>query len=109
MKPLALVLVIFALTVSGSAGAAQTCKSKAIKQKLTGDALISFAKQCELDVLVACANQTAGKNDGEQMDSCAAKALGVGPRWCVPDECKDNSDCTGGSGCNVCWAGLCGK
>jgi hypothetical protein len=65
MKPLALVLVIFALAVCGSAGAAQTCKSKAIKQKLTGDALISFAKQCELDVLIACANQTAGKNDGE--------------------------------------------
>jgi hypothetical protein len=61
MKPLALVLVIFA-----------------------GDALISFAKQCELDVLVACANQTAGKNDGDQMDSCAAKALGVGAKMVCP-------------------------
>jgi hypothetical protein len=47
-------------------------------------------------------DQTAGKPDGERMNACAAKALGVGPRWCVPHECKDNSDCTGGAGCSVC-------
>ena len=42
------------------------------------------------------------------MNGCVAKALGVGPKWCVPYECKNNSDCTGGAGCSVCWAGLCG-
>ena len=108
MNPLAFILAFFALLVCGSAGAVQTCKSKATQQKLTGEALLNFVKQCELDVLVACANKTAGKPE-EQMNSCVAKALGVGPKWCVPYECKNNSDCTGGGGCSVCWAGLCGK
>jgi hypothetical protein len=109
MTPLALVFALFILAISGSANAAQTCKSKAIQQKLTGDVLLNFIKQCELDVLIDCANQTAGQPDEGRMNSCAAKALGVGPRWCVPSECRDNSDCTGGAGCRVCWAGLCGK
>jgi hypothetical protein len=90
MNPLALVLTLCALVVSGSAGAVPTCKSKAIQQKLTGEALLNFVKQCEFDALIACANQSAGKP--ELMDMCAAKALGIGPKWCVPHECKDNSD-----------------
>jgi hypothetical protein len=108
MNPRTIGLAIFILVVSGNAGAVQTCKSKAIHQKLTGDALLNFAKQCELDVLAACANQTAGKPE-EEMNNCVVKALGVGPKWCVPYECKSNLDCTGGASCNVCWAGLCGK
>jgi hypothetical protein len=107
MHPLALVLTLCALIASGSAGAAPTCKSKAIQQKLTGEALLNFVKQCETDARMACAIQTAGKPD--LMDTCVAKVFGVGPRWCVRHECKDNSDCTGGAGCSVCWAGICGK
>jgi hypothetical protein len=38
MKPLALGLVLCALAISGAAGADQTCKAKATKQKLTGEA-----------------------------------------------------------------------
>jgi hypothetical protein len=110
MKPLAIVLGFCAVVVSGSAGVAdQSCKAKAIQQKLAGEALLNFVKQCELDALIACADQTAGKPDGERMDACAAKALGVGPKWCAPHECRNNSDCTGGAGCSVCWAGICGK
>ena len=108
MNPLAFILAFFALLVSGSAEAVQTCKSKATQQHLTAEALLNFVKQCELDALVACADQTAGKPE-EQMNSCVVKALGVGSRWCVPYECKNNSDCTGGAGCSVCWAGLCGR
>ena len=26
-----------------------------------------------------------------------------------PHNCETNSDCTGGAGCSVCWAGVCGK
>ena len=43
------------------------------------------------------------------MDVCTVKAMGVGPRWCNPHNCETNSDCTGGAGCSVCWAGVCGK
>jgi len=75
MNPLALILALFTLVLSGSAGAVQTCKSKATQQKLTGDVLLNFVKQCELDVLVACPDQTAGKPE-EQMNGCVAKALG---------------------------------
>ena len=109
MKPLTHILALCALVASGSAGADQTCKAKAIQQKLAGEALISFVKQCESDALMACADQTAGKPDSDLMDTCVAKAVGAGPRWCEPHSCKDNSDCTGGAGCRVCWAGLCGK
>ena len=35
--------------------------------------------------------------------------MGTGPRRCVPHYCRSNSDCTGGAGCDVCWAGLCGN
>jgi hypothetical protein len=38
------------------------------------------------------------------MNSCVVKALGVGSRWCVPYECKNNSDCSGGA--DVASAGL---
>jgi hypothetical protein len=89
MNPLAFILAFFALVVSGSAEAGQTCKSKATQQQLTGEVLLNFVKQCELDALVACANQTAGKPE-DQMNSYVVKALGVGPRWCVPYECKNN-------------------
>ena len=110
MKPLALALGLCALVASGSAGADPTCKTKAAQQKLAGEALVSFVKQCESDALMVCANLAAGKPDSDAfMDACAVKALGVGPRWCDPHYCKTNSDCTGGAGCGVCWAGLCGS
>jgi hypothetical protein len=93
-----------------SASADQTCKSRAIQQKLAGDALLSFVKQCEFDTLVACTNQTAKKpNSDLLMESCVVKALGVAPKWCDPYECKINADCTGGAGCGRFWAGLCGQ
>jgi hypothetical protein len=107
MKRLALALVLCGLVISGTAAADQTCKAKATRQKLAGEALISFVKNCETDALMACANQTAGKPD--LMDTCVAKAVGAGPRWCEPHYCKVHSDCTGGTGCGVCWAGLCGQ
>ena len=50
MNPLALLLALFTLVVSGSAGAVQTCKSKATQQKLAGEALsdivVSMAGFC---------------------------------------------------------------
>ena len=110
MKSLAFALCVCALVASGSASAGQTCKAKANQQKLVGEALVRFVKQCESDTLMVCANLAAGKPDSDAfMDACAVKALGVGPRWCNPDHCKTSSDCTGGAGCGVCWAGLCGK
>jgi hypothetical protein len=110
MRPLALALVLCGLVIDGTSAADQTCKAKATKQKLTGEALVNFVKQCESDALMACANQTAGKPDNDLvMNACVAKAVGAGPRWCNPHYCKNNSDCTGGAGCGVCWAGLCGK
>jgi hypothetical protein len=114
MKPLALALALCTLVVSGNAGANQTCKTKAVQQKLAGDALISFVKQCESDAYMACAEKAASKMlagpaSDSFIDKCAMKAIGTGPRWCVPHYCRDNSDCTGGAGCGVCWAGLCGS
>jgi hypothetical protein len=110
MKRLALALILCGLVISGTAARDQTCKAKATHQKLVGEALISFVKQCESDALVACANLTAGKPDSDAlMDKCAAKEIGTGPRWCEPHYCKTSSDCTGGAGCGVCWAGLCGN
>ena len=89
MKPLALALGLCALVASGSAGADQTCKTKAAQQKLASEALVSFVKQCESDALMVCANLAAGKPDSDAfMDACAVKALGVGPRWCDPHYCK---------------------
>ena len=98
------------MVASGSADADQSCKAKASEQKLTDEALLNFVKKCEFDALTACANLAADKPDSDSfMDTCAAKAVGVGPRWCAPHYCKVNSDCTGGAGCDVCWAGLCGN
>jgi hypothetical protein len=114
MKRLALALVLCGLLISGTAAANQTCKAKAIKQKLVGEALLSFVKQCETDAYMACAEQAAGKMlagpaSDRFIDTCVMKAMGTGPRWCVPHYCVDDSNCTGGAGCGVCWAGLCGK
>ena len=114
MKRLALVLVLCGLVISGTAAADQTCKAKATRQKLAGDALISFVKNCESDANMACAEQAvskmlAGPASDRFIDKCVTKAMGTGPRWCVPHYCRDNSDCTGGAGCDVCWAGLCGN
>jgi hypothetical protein len=110
MKSLAVAIALCALAASGNAGADQTCKAKAVQQKLTGEALLNFVKQCEFDALAACANLAAGKPDSDSfMDVCTAKAMGVGPRWCDPHKCEKTSDCTGGAGCSVCWAGVCGK
>jgi hypothetical protein len=52
MKSLVLTLAFCALVASGSAGADQTCKTKATQQKLVGEALVSFVKQCESDELM---------------------------------------------------------
>jgi hypothetical protein len=110
MRLVALITGSFILVAGASASADQTCKSKAIQQKLTGDALLNFVKQCEFDVLVACTNQTAKKpNSDLLMESCVVKALGVASRWCEPYECETNADCSGGAGCGHCWAGLCGR
>src|SRR6478735_3024123 len=108
MRPLALALVLCGLLISGTSAADPTCKAKATKEKLTGEALVNFVKQCETDALLACGNKAAGKPDSDAfMDDCVVKAVGVGPRWCHPNHCKTNSECTGGVGCGVCWAGLC--
>jgi hypothetical protein len=110
MRLLALIIGSCILIASASANADQTCKSKATQQKLAGEALLSFVKQCEFDVLVACTNQTAKKpNNDLLMENCVVKALGVASRWCEPYECKTNADCSGGAGCSRCWAGLCGQ
>jgi hypothetical protein len=110
MKLITLIIRSCLLITSASASASLTCKSKAIQQKLVGDALLTFVKQCEFDALVACTNQTAKKpNSDLLMESCVVKALGVAPKWCDPYECKTNADCTGGAGCGCCWAGLCGQ
>ena len=106
MKSLAIAMALCTL-ISNASVADQTCKAKAIKQKLAGETLLNFVKQCETDALMACANKTAGKP--ELMDACVVNALGVGPRWCEPHYCSTNADCTGGAGCKVCWAGLCGR
>jgi len=114
MKRLTLALVLGGLVISGTATADQTCKAKATRQKLAGEALISFVKNCETDANMACAEQAvskmlAGPASDRFIDKCATKATGTGPRWCVPHYCRNNSDCTGGVDCDVCWAGLCGS
>jgi hypothetical protein len=61
MKRLALALVLCGLVISGTAAADQTCKAKATRQKLAGEALISFVKNCESDANMACAEQASAK------------------------------------------------
>ena len=109
MKFLALALALCGLVLSGSAGLDQTCKARANQQKLAGEALVKFVERCEFEALEACQDQNAHKpDDNRLMEVCVVKALGVGSRWCEPHSCRTNSDCTGGAGCGVCWAGLCG-
>ena len=75
MKSVAVAMALCTLISSASA-ADQTCKAKAIKQKLAGEALLNFVKQCETDAMVACANKTAGKPDSDTlMDACVAMRL----------------------------------
>ena len=113
MQPLALILVLCGLVISSPAAADQTCKAKATAQRLAGKALFSFVKRCEVDAQMACAKAVhkmlAEPASDEFIHTCVAKAIGAGPRWCVPHHCRDNSDCTGGTGCDACWAGLCGQ
>ena len=104
MKRLALALVLCSLVISGTAAADLTCKAIATWQKLAG----------ETDAYMACVEQAVGKMlagpaSDRFIDNCVTKKMGTGPRWCVPHYCRDNSDCTGGAGCAVCWAGLCGN
>jgi hypothetical protein len=54
MKPLAFALVLCGLVISGTSAADQTCKAKATKQKLIGEALVNFVKQCETDAYMDC-------------------------------------------------------
>jgi hypothetical protein len=113
MKRLALTLVLCGLVSSGTAAADLTCKAEATQQKLAGKALLDFVKQCETDAYMACAEAAhkmlAEPGSDRFIHTCVAEALGAGPRWCVPHHCRDNCDCTGGAGCGVCWAGLCGQ
>ena len=83
MKRLALTLVLFGLVISGTAAADPTCKAKAIKQKLVGEALISFVKKCETDAYLACAERATrekltGPASDRFIDTCATKAMGTG-------------------------------
>ena len=110
MKFLALALAAFVLVVGDSAAAGQTCKAKANQQRLAGEALFKFVERCEFEALEACQDQNAHKPDDDRlMEVCVVRALGVGPRWCEPHNCRTNSDCTGGGRCGVCWAGICGE
>ena len=114
MKRLALALVLYGVVINGTFAADQTCKAKAIRQKLAGEALVRFVKQCETDVYMECVKQAddkhlAGPAADPFINTCVVKAIGTSPRWCAPHYCQNDSDCTGGDGCGVCWAGLCGK
>jgi hypothetical protein len=69
------------LVISETAAADQTCKAKATKQKLAGEALISFVKKCESDAYLTCAEQAvrkklAGPASDSFIDKCATKAMG---------------------------------
>jgi hypothetical protein len=70
------------LIASASASADQTCKAKAIQQKVAWEALLNFVKQCEFEVLIACANQTAKKpNSDALMESCRADMKRTGRQY----------------------------
>ena len=105
---LALMFVLCGLVIGSTAPAEQTCKAKATEQRLAGAALLSFVKQCEVHAQMACAEAAhkmlAEPASQEFIHTCVAKAIGAGPRWSVPNHCRDNSDCTGGTG--VTFAGL---
>ena len=113
MQPLAPIFVVCGLLISSTAAADQTCKAKATEQRLAGAALSGFVKRCEVHAQMACeeaAHKMLAEPASESfIHTCVAKAIGAGPRWCVPHHCRDNADCTGGTGCEVCWAGLCGQ
>ena len=113
MQTLALIFVLCGLLISSTATAGQTCKAKATEQGLGGTALFNFVKRCEVDAQMACmdaAHKMLAEPASEDfIHTCVAKAIGAGPRWCVPHHCRDNSDCTGGAGCDICWAGVCGQ
>jgi hypothetical protein len=117
MQPLARIFVLFfvlcGLVISDTAAADQTCKEKATEQRLASAALFSFVKQCEVLAQMVC-EEAAHKMLAEPardrfVHTCVSKAIGAGPGWCMPHHCRDNSDCMGGTGCDVCWAGLCGQ
>ena len=110
MKSLAIAMALCTLISSASA-ADQTCKAKAIKQKLAGEALLNFVKQCETDALMACANKTAGKPDSVDtlMDACVANALGVGLGGANHVIAVEPLIVRAVLRCKVCWAGLCGR
>ena len=83
MKHLAFVPVLCSLVISGTAAADQTCKAKATRQKLAGEALFSFVKKCETDAYAACEEQALDKKlAGLASDSFTntPKAIGTGPR-----------------------------
>lgn len=61
MKSLAIAMALCTL-ISNASVADQTCKAKAIKQKLAGETLLNFVKQCETDALMACARLPASLN-----------------------------------------------
>jgi hypothetical protein len=79
---LAIVLILCGLVISNTAAADQTCKAKATEQRLAGAALFSFAKRCEMDAQMACA-EAAHKMLAEParddfIHACVAKAIGAG-------------------------------
>jgi hypothetical protein len=82
-------LLLCGLVISGTAADDQTCKAKAARQKLAGEALISFVKNCESDAYMACAEQAVGKmlagpasdrfNEIELLKVNSAANIGSGP------------------------------
>jgi hypothetical protein len=83
MKFLAFAVGLCALVASSTASADQTCKAKAIDEKLAGEALVNFVKQCESDAYMACAEAAhkmlAEPANENAIHTCVAKAVGTGP------------------------------
>jgi hypothetical protein len=84
MHPLFLIFVLCGVLISSTAAVDQTCKAKAAEQRLAGAAHKMLAEPASEDFIHRCVAS-------------------------VPHHCRDNSDCTDGTGCDVCWAGLCGQ